>query len=95
MRTCVGRSILMFYLRKISKAIGSMNRLKSSLPQTILQTLYNSFVLPYLNYAILSWGLTSAQCNRVLLLQKRAVRIITKNSYMCVFGSFKSIVCQT
>ena len=59
-----------------------MNRLKFFLPKTILLTLYNSLVLPYLNYAILNWGNSTSQCNKLFLIQKRAVRIITKTGFL-------------
>ena len=53
------------------------------MPQHILLLLYNSLVLPHLNYCIILWGC----CNKYLLerlhkLQKRAVRIITHSSYL-------------
>ena len=66
---------------KISKNIGVMNRLKYFLPSSILLTLYNSFVLPYLNYSILTWGSPTPKCNRLLTLQKRAVRVISKTGF--------------
>ena len=55
-----------------------MIRLKCLIPSEILVILYNSFVLPYLNYSVLTWGSSLANCDRLLLLQKRAVRIISK-----------------
>ena len=67
---------------RISTNVGIMNRLKYFLPQKILLTLYNAFILSYLNYAILSWGHGKALCNKLLLLQKKAVRIITKANYL-------------
>ena len=55
-----------------------MNRLKFCIPSNILLTLYNSFLLPYLNYSIITWGGGStAYCNILLIIQKRAVRIIS------------------
>ena len=63
---------------KISKNIGIMNRLKHYLSSKILLILYNSFVLPYLYYLILTWGSLPSKCNKLLILQKRAVRVISK-----------------
>ena len=57
-----------------------MNRLKIYLPNSILLTLYNSLVLPYLNYSILTWG-SSSKCNKLLILQKRVVRVISNACY--------------
>ena len=39
---------------KISRTLGGMNRLKRNLPTKILRVLYNSFILPHLQYGILS-----------------------------------------
>ena len=66
---------------KISKNIGIINRLKYYLPSRILLTLYNSLVLPYLNYSILTWGSFSSKCNKLLILQKRAIREISNAGY--------------
>ena len=41
---------------KVSKAIGILYRLKSVYPLSVLLTLYNTLVLPYFNYGILTWG---------------------------------------
>ena len=67
---------------KISKNIGIMNRLKPVLPSNVLLTLYNSFILPYLNYSVIVWGGSITQYNNLFLLQKRAVRIISKAGYL-------------
>ena len=48
------------------------------LPQQVLRILYNSLILPNLQYCILLWGFKS---DRLLKLQKRAVRIITRSKY--------------
>ena len=45
--------------------------------------IYNTLVLPHLNYCIILWG----RCNKYLLgrlhkLQKRAIRIITNSSFL-------------
>ena len=70
-------------ISKISKSIGIMSKLRDCLPQHILLLLYNTLVLPHLNYCIILWG----KCNKYLLerlhkLQKRAVRVITKSSFL-------------
>ena len=63
---------------KISRTLGVINKLKHFLPTCMLRTMYNSLILPHLNFSILSWGLHSG---RLPKLQKRAVRIITLNKY--------------
>ena len=60
---------------KISRAIGIINKLKHFLPENILLSLYNSLILPHLNYGILIWG---TNLKRVKILQKRAVKVIVK-----------------
>ena len=63
---------------KISRIIGVLCRLKNYLPKHILRTIYNSLILPHLQYAVLTWGF---KMGRVELLQKRAVRAITSSNY--------------
>ena len=63
---------------KISRTLGVMNKLKQFLPTYTLRTMYNSLILPHQNFSILSWGLHTSRLSK---LQKRAVRIITRNKY--------------
>ena len=56
---------------KCSQIIGILNRLKHILPQSIKIMLYNSLLLPHINYCLVNWGY---QCKRINILQKRAVR---------------------
>ena len=65
---------------KISSAVGVLNRLKKLLPKNVLFMIYNSLVLPYMNYCLVCWG--SINTNRILLLQKKAVRAITNSHYI-------------
>ena len=63
-------------------ATGSLPaHIRKFVPGYILLTLYNSLVLPYLNYSILTWGGSMSQCNKLLTLQKRAVRIISNAGF--------------
>ena len=63
---------------KISKVTGLLYKLKSVYPITILKSIYNTLVLPRINYCILSWG---SQIDRIHLLQKRAIRNISKSNF--------------
>ena len=63
---------------KISKTIGIINKLKYQLHQTTLLTIYNSLILPHLNYCLLAWGHDS---KRIHKLQKKAIRIIEKSHF--------------
>ena len=66
------------YLCKlISRNTGILNKLKHEFPTHILLSLYNTLILPYLNYGILAWGNgTKAQLEKLLIIQKRAIRNI-------------------
>lgn len=59
---------------KVSRTAGVLNRLKRLLPENVLQIIYNSLILPFLNYCLLSWGYINT--DRLLLLQKKAARYI-------------------
>ena len=62
-----------------SKQIGILNKLKHTLPQEIKIILYNSLILPHINYCIMAWGFHS---NRIMKLQKKkALRFITLSKY--------------
>lgn len=63
---------------KISRSLGVMCRLKKFLPSHILRLLYNSLILPHLQYSILTWGYKNSRLSK---LQKRAIRIITHSKY--------------
>ena len=63
---------------KISRSLGTLNRLKRFLSQDIILLPYNSLILPHLQYAILCWG---SKTSKLFKLQKRAMRIISCNKY--------------
>ena len=61
----------------ISRNLGIIYRLKSHFPQQILLLLYNTMILPHVNYCAIVWASASHSfINRILILQKRAVRFI-------------------
>ena len=69
-------------LSKISKSVGVLFKLNSYLPPNILKMLYNSLILPYLNYGIESWyGAPRYSSDRVQVLQKKAIRAIHSLSF--------------
>ena len=61
---------------KCSKTIGVLNKLKYFLPLAVKLILYNSLILPHLNYGIMIWGY---KCDRINKLQKKAIRIVSLN----------------
>ena len=63
---------------KCCRILGILNRLKRILPLNIKIILYNSLMLPHLNYGIALWGF---KCERILKLQKKAARILSASKY--------------
>ena len=63
---------------KCSRTTGILNKLKHILPASISLMLYNSLLLPQLNYCILAW---CHNCKRLIKLQKKALRIISISKY--------------
>ena len=67
----------------LSRNIGIINKFKLTFPSNILLDLYFTLILPYLNYGILAWGNSSrSQMDRLLLLQKRILRIICNENWL-------------
>ena len=63
---------------KCSRITGMLNKLKYIIPQRIKILLYNTLLMPHLNYCLLVWGFNQ---ERISKLQKRAIRIITLSKY--------------
>ena len=62
----------------ISRNIGILYKLKDFLSERSLIILYNSLILSHMLYCNIVWGSCSiTRINSLLLLQKRAIRIIT------------------
>ena len=62
---------------KVSKIIGLLHKLKYVFPNNILHSIYNSLIMPHLNYSLLAWGTKS---NNIELLQKKAIRVLYSKS---------------
>ena len=68
--------------RKISKSIGIIYKSSFCLPKTSLRSLYYSLVYHYLIYCVSVWGSTyQSNLNRIIVLQKKIIRIISKVSF--------------
>ena len=63
---------------KITKVVGMLNKLKHFLPPKILLDIYNSLIVPHLNYGALLWEKCS---DNLFKLQKKAIRSITLSRY--------------
>ena len=67
----------------ISRNIGMIARVKFFLSSRELLLLYNSLILPYLNYCAVVWGNNyESRINKITKLQKRALRIIDKKPFL-------------
>ena len=67
---------------KLSKSIGIIHKSRFFLSTQSLRTLYNSMILPYLYYCNLAWGGTyKANLQRIVILYKRAPRIVYNSTY--------------
>ncbi len=63
---------------KLYRILGTLNRVKQYVPETIKKTIYNSLALPHLNYGLTLWGLKGS---RILKIQKKLVRLICDAKY--------------
>jgi hypothetical protein len=67
---------------KLSRSIFFLNRVKHTLSQKALKSLYTSFFHSHLLYCTNIYSCTSqSNINRIFLQQKKAIRIITNSSY--------------
>ena len=63
---------------KISRAIGLLYKIRPFVNMKVMKTWYYSLVYPHLTYAIEVWGSAGITIlNRLLVLQKRIVRMST------------------
>ena len=67
----------------LSRNSGVLNKLKHEFLPHILLSLYFTLISSYLNYGIFAWGNgTKSLLDRILLLQKRAIRNINNAAYL-------------
>ena len=66
-------------ISQVSKSCGTLYRVRLHVPRKILKNIYMALIQPYLIYCISLWGysLKSATMNKLFVLQKKCVRIIT------------------
>ena len=66
----------------MSGMLGILWRIRDLLSQSMKQMFYNAYILPSLDYALIVWSdLSDGDLNRILLLQKRAVRVVTNSKW--------------
>ena len=68
--------------KKISRSLFALKQIKTFLPPESLRTIYFASIHPHMSYGILAWGNANiASIKKVSLLQKRAVRTISRARY--------------
>ena len=73
---------IIYISKKVSKTLGVLFRLRNLLSIEARINLYYALIYPYIMYCILVWGKTyDSHLNRLILLQKKIVRIITNSAY--------------
>ena len=78
----VGKYHIGHITSKISKTVGIIARLRYYVPTSVLLRIYQSLMFPYLSYGIVVWGhAAQTYINQILVLQKRALRLIYFTSY--------------
>ena len=71
-----------YICNKIAKSVGIIYRSRYLLSSATRLSLYYTLIYPYLTYCNIVWSSTYVtNLNRILLLQKRAVRILTNSEY--------------
>ena len=68
----------------LGKNIGIISRISYKLPTHILINLYYSLVYPYIAYCNMVWASNyKSRLVRLIILQKRAIRLIARSCYRC------------
>ena len=82
-------------VNKMSKVVGIFRKIRYKLNLVVLKQLYHTLLEPYITYCSSIWSSPhkTVNLNRVLLLQKAAVRIISQSHYIAhtdpIFSSLK------
>ena len=66
------KSHLSAFSTNISRVIGLLHKVKYIFPKQVLHSIYNSLIIPHLNYSLLTWGIKS---HKIEQLQKKAIRV--------------------
>ena len=69
--------------KKVSRGVGMIFKIHDICPEPVLKSLYYSLINSHLSYGITVWGVAnSTLVKKVFLLQKRAMRAITKSDFL-------------
>ena len=64
--------------KKLNCNVGILTKLKGIFPQSVLKTLYHSFIQSHMNYCSLLWGLgCKSSLHPIFVAQKKAIRVIS------------------
>ena len=69
---------------KIGRVIGVMSKLKRIIPVHSLKLMYNSLIIPHLNYGITLWGHKASNLNR---LQKKSHPYLNQIQIQCAYNA--------
>ena len=73
--------------KKISRGIGILAKLRCYLDPKVLRNIYYAIVYSHLSYGVEAWGSAcTSDLENILILQKKAVRILTGNRYFQIYG---------
>ena len=79
---CNWKSHIKKVVKSISPKVGIISQIRHYVPKNILILLYNSLILPHINYCIELWGNTfTTFLEPIFLLQKKIVRLITFSDF--------------
>ena len=69
-------------IKKLNKGLGILKRASALVPQSSLVTIYNTVMLPHIDYCSVVWGgCNDRDITRLQRLQNRAMRVILKCHY--------------
>ena len=74
---CILLQKIVFLLIFLYPGVPGLRKLKYLFISYILHTIYNSLILPHINYSLLALG---TKCQKIELLQKKAVRVVHSKS---------------
>ena len=68
---------------KVSRSIGVLNRVKNIMPRDVLVSLYYALIHSHITYCNIIWGgATQTVLNKLVSLQKRAIRLISGSQFL-------------
>jgi hypothetical protein len=77
--------------KKLSSAVGMLHKMKDFCSSETLKSIYYALFHSHLSYGIPVWG-TAKASSKIILLQKRAIRAISKADYLAHTGPlFKNL----